>query len=42
MRDPDTWKKLCRERERGKIENGILFVIGKNQSKSQNQMGFLF
>jgi hypothetical protein len=41
MRVPDTWKNLCRERERekGKIENGILFVIGKNQSKSQNQKG---
>jgi hypothetical protein len=48
MRVPDTWKKICterereRERERRKIENGILFVIGKNQSKSQNQKGIFY
>jgi hypothetical protein len=35
-------EKLCRERERGKNENGIFIVLGKNQSKSQNQKGFLF
>ncbi len=29
-------KIVQRERERGKNENGIFIVLGKNQSKSQN------